>query len=141
MRQVRLDPTTVQNVVTYSTIIDAPNPALLLKPGMTANVTIEVARRDDVLRVSNAALRFKPDAEVLSQYGEGRGLARGEGATVWVSNGTAISPVAVRVGASDGSRTELSIRRSPRARSSSHALPPRPRRRPGRPRPPRRATR
>jgi len=107
VRQVRLDPTTVQNVVTYSTIIDAPNPALLLKPGMTANVTIEVARRGDVVRVSNAALRFKPDAEVLSQYAKGAASPAAKGATVWVSDGTAISPVAVRVGASDGSRTEL----------------------------------
>lgn len=107
VRQVRLDPTTVQNVVTYSTIIDAPNPALLLKPGMTANVTIEVARRGDVVRVSNAALRFKPDAEVLSQYAKGAASSAAKGATVWVSSGTAISPVAVRVGASDGSRTEL----------------------------------
>ena len=65
MSQVRLNPTTVQNVVTYAAIIDAPNPALKLKPGMTANVTIEVARRDDVLRVPAAALRFKPTAEAL----------------------------------------------------------------------------
>jgi HlyD family secretion protein len=58
--QVRLQPLTVQNVVTYATLIDAPNPELRLKPGMTANVTIEVARRDDVIRVANAALRFRP---------------------------------------------------------------------------------
>ena len=67
--QVRLNPTTVQNVVTYAAIIDAPNPELKLKPGMTANVTIEVARRDDVLRVPAAALRFKPDADVLARFG------------------------------------------------------------------------
>ena len=44
--QVRLQPTTVQNVVTYQTVIDVPNPGLKLKPGMTANVNIEIARRD-----------------------------------------------------------------------------------------------
>src|SRR6185369_8638125 len=71
VRQVRLDPATVQNVVTYSTIIDAPNPKLLLKPGMTANVTIEVARRDGVIRVANAALRFRPDADTLAKYAPG----------------------------------------------------------------------
>ena len=66
--QVRLNPTTVNNVVTYAAIIDAPNAALKLKPGMTANATIEVARRDDVLRVPSAALRFKPDAGALAHF-------------------------------------------------------------------------
>jgi len=109
VRQVRLDPTTVQNVVTYSTIIDAPNPKLLLKPGMTANVTIEVARRDGVIRVANAALRFRPDADTLARYAPGAASSSlaAKAPTVWVSNGTAISPVAVRVGASDGSHTEV----------------------------------
>jgi HlyD family secretion protein len=58
--QVRLQPTVVQNVVVYSTVITAPNPQQKLKPGMTANVTVEIARRDDVLRVPTAALRFRP---------------------------------------------------------------------------------
>src|SRR4051812_40161776 len=106
VRQVRLDPATVQNVVTYSTIIDAPNPQLLLKPGMTANVTIEVGRRDDVLRAPNAALRFRPDADVLAKFAAGA-PASGKGPTLWVSNGAGIVPVAVRTGASDGSHTEL----------------------------------
>jgi HlyD family secretion protein len=64
--QVRLNPQIVQNVVTYATVIDVPNPELKLKPGMTANVTIEVARRDDVLTVPNAALRFRPTAETFA---------------------------------------------------------------------------
>ena len=106
--QVRLNPTTVQNVVTYAAIIDAGNPGLKLKPGMTANLTIEVARRDNVLRVPSAALRFKPAADVLAQFG-GQGVkAPGSKATVvWVSNGTTISPVSVTVGASDGTQTEI----------------------------------
>ncbi|MGH9329897.1 MAG: efflux RND transporter periplasmic adaptor subunit, partial [Vicinamibacterales bacterium] len=58
--QIRLQPVVVQNVVTYATVIDVPNPELKLKPGMTANVTIEIARADNVLRVPNAALRFRP---------------------------------------------------------------------------------
>ena len=58
--QVRLQPSVVQNVVTYSAVISAANGELKLKPGMTANVTVEVARRDNVLRVPNAALRFRP---------------------------------------------------------------------------------
>jgi HlyD family secretion protein len=65
VEQVRLNPTTVQNVVTYSTVIDVPNPDLKLKPGMTANVNIEIARRANVLRVPNAALRFRPTRDTF----------------------------------------------------------------------------
>ena len=104
--QVRLSPTTVQNVVTYAAIIDAPNPELKLKPGMTATVTIEVARRDGVLRVPAAALRFKPDAELLARFGAAK-PAGGKQATVWISNGATLSPVAVTTGLSDGSFTEI----------------------------------
>jgi HlyD family secretion protein len=64
--QVRLQPTVVQNVVTYSTVITVPNLALKLKPGMTANVNIEILRRNHVLRVANAATRFRPTAEMFS---------------------------------------------------------------------------
>ena len=63
--QIRLEPIVQQNVVTYSTVIDAPNPDLKLKPGMTATATIEIARRDDVVRIPNAALRFRPAAETF----------------------------------------------------------------------------
>jgi HlyD family secretion protein len=64
--QVRLQPAVVQNVVTYSTVITVPNPQLKLKPGMTANVNIEIVRRSNVLRVANAAMRFRPTAEMFS---------------------------------------------------------------------------
>src|SRR3954465_4800304 len=70
VEQVRLNPTTVQNVVTYSTVIDVPNPELKLKPGMTANVNIEIARRNNVLRVPNAALRFRPPNEMFPALGQ-----------------------------------------------------------------------
>ena len=66
VRQVRLNPVTVQNVVTYSTVIDVPNPELKLKPGMTANVNVEIARRDNVLRIPNAAIRFRPTADIFA---------------------------------------------------------------------------
>jgi len=85
--QVRLQPTTVQNVVTYQTVIDVPNPGLKLKPGMTANVNIEIARRSDVIRVPNSALRFRPTAETFAALGQtpppggiGGGGGRGRGA-------------------------------------------------------------
>jgi HlyD family secretion protein len=59
--QVRMNATTVQNVVTYNTIIDFDNPEMKLFPGMTAYITIPVASAIDVLRVPNSALRYKPD--------------------------------------------------------------------------------
>ncbi len=89
--QVRLQPVVVQNVTTYGTVIDVPNPQLKLKPGMTANVKVEIAKRTDVLRVPNAALRFRPTAEVFAalnqalppeaQGGGGRGARGRQGAT------------------------------------------------------------
>ena len=68
MRQVRLQPVVAQNVVSYTTVIDVPNPAQTLKPGMTATVAIEVGRADDALRVPAAALRFRPTAEMLAAF-------------------------------------------------------------------------
>ena len=67
---MRLQPIVQQNVVTYATVIDVPNPELKLKPGMTANVNIEIARRTDVLRVPNAALRFRPTNEMYAALGQ-----------------------------------------------------------------------
>ena len=65
--QIRLSPQTVQNVVTYPVMLDVPNQDLKLKPGMTANVLVPVDERKDVLRVPNAALRFRPDpADVVA---------------------------------------------------------------------------
>ncbi len=89
--QVRLQPVVQQNVVTYGTVIDVPNPQLKLKPGMTANVTIEIAKRTDVLRVPNAALRFRPTTDTFTALNQevppemqrgmgGFGQGRGPGA-------------------------------------------------------------
>ena len=65
VREVRLQPTTTNNVVTYTVVIDVPNEDQKLKPGMTATVSIEVARADDVVRVPAAAVRFRPTQDVL----------------------------------------------------------------------------
>ena len=102
--QVRLEPVVQQNVVTYATVIDAPNPELKLKPGMTATVTLEIARRDDVVRIPNAALRFRPtpatfaalnqDAPPEPRAGAGPGSSRRPPATV--------SPPAARDAAARG---------------------------------------
>ena len=64
--QVRLQPKVVQNVTTYETIINVPNPELKLKPGMTANLRVQIARRSDVMRVPNGALRFRPTADIFA---------------------------------------------------------------------------
>ena len=66
VQQVRLQPAVVQNVVTYSTVISVPNPELKLKPGMTANVNIEIAKRANALRIPNAALRFRPTSDMFA---------------------------------------------------------------------------
>jgi HlyD family secretion protein len=68
--QVRLQPIVQQNVVTYATVINVSNPELKLKPGMTANVNIEIARRSNVVRVPNAALRFRPTNEIFAALGQ-----------------------------------------------------------------------
>jgi HlyD family secretion protein len=67
--QVRLQPIVQQNVVTYATVIDVPNPGLKLKPGMTANVNVEINKRTNVLRVPNAALRFRPTNDIFAALG------------------------------------------------------------------------
>jgi HlyD family secretion protein len=78
--QVRLNATTVQNVVTYSTIIDFDNPDLKLFPGMTAYITLPVADVTNVLRVPNGALRYKPDmtAEQIRALYQQYGLTSGQ---------------------------------------------------------------
>jgi HlyD family secretion protein len=68
--QVRLNPIVQQNVVTYATVIDVPNNELKLKPGMTANVNVEIARSSNVLRVPNTALRFRPTNDMFAALGQ-----------------------------------------------------------------------
>ena len=91
--QIRLQPVVVQNVTTYGTVITVPNKQLKLKPGMTANVKIEIAKRTNALRIPNAALRFRPTNEMFAAFnqepppeaaafgggGRGRGGRGGEG--------------------------------------------------------------
>ena len=87
--QIRLEPVVQQNVVTYATVIDVPNNELKLKPGMTATVTLEIARRENILRIQNAALRFRPTPDMFAalnqpvpeilQRGGGDGGNRGGG--------------------------------------------------------------
>jgi HlyD family secretion protein len=82
IRQIRNAPQTVQNVVTYDAVIDVDNAELKLRPGMTANVTVPYAEKQDVLRVPNAALRFRPPASFGKKDKEagGSGLVASAGA-------------------------------------------------------------
>jgi HlyD family secretion protein len=63
--QIRLQPVVVNNVTTYGTMIDVPNTDLKLKPGMTANLKVQIAKASGVLRVANAALRFRPSSDIF----------------------------------------------------------------------------
>jgi HlyD family secretion protein len=121
--QVRNAPITVQNVVTYDTVIGVSNPELKLKPGMTANVSIIVAHKDDVLQIKNAALRYRPpDATpveirkpVTSRGGRpdtgrgGGGVQHSAQRTVYVLPSGANRPEArqIKTGISDGIVTEV----------------------------------
>jgi HlyD family secretion protein len=98
--QVRNAPVTVQNVVTYDVVIKVDNPEMKLKPGMTANVSIIVAIKKDVIRIPNAALRFSPsDKGIKTPEKKGPG--------VWMSEEGQPRRVAVTAGISDGNYTEL----------------------------------
>jgi HlyD family secretion protein len=81
VEQVRLQPITLQNVVTYTTIIGVDNPGQRLMPGMTATVSVVVDRRDDVLRIPASALRFRPEGFDAGAVRPGRtGAAAGAAA-------------------------------------------------------------
>lgn len=106
--QIRLNPTTVQNVVTYTVVIDATNPGELL-PGMTAYVNIRTAEKADVLKVPNAALRFKPgNISSLKTAGKRPGAATGAmTGTVYKLGDSGLVPVPVTLGMTDGKFTEI----------------------------------
>ncbi len=106
--QVRQAPITVQNVVTYDVVVRVANPELLLKPGMTANVTITTARRDNVVRIPADAIRFHPATQARQQaVSLQNGRPNGDKATVWVRDGSGIRPVSLTVGLSDGTWVQM----------------------------------
>jgi HlyD family secretion protein len=115
VRQVRDNATTIQNVVTYDAVIDVDNSDLALRPTMTANVTFVYATRADVVRIPNAALRFKPDVATVSAMTIGSGAAPPghddlavDQRVVWVvGKGGRASPRIVRIGITDGMLTEV----------------------------------
>ena len=95
--QVRISPTTVSNVVTYSVIVTVDNKDLKLKPGMTANVSIITAKNEDVLSVPNIALKFTPQTDGKKYKTQG----------LWVKDGMHIKRIDIQTGASDDSYTEV----------------------------------
>jgi HlyD family secretion protein len=130
IREVRQAPNTIQNVVTYDAVIAADNPERKLRQGMTAAVKVLTSHRDDVLRIANAALRWKPDNAPSAQQqsgpppgggrdrtmartdrraaaGNGAQAGQGKPARVYkLVNGSPV-PADVRIGISDGQRTEV----------------------------------
>lgn len=111
VRQVRLEATTTSNVVTYEVVINAPNPDLKVKPGLTATITIYTLEENDVLSVPTKALRFNPDPEIMKDLGisvEGQPVRSDSTKTVWVRKGNTISPVEVVAGNTAGDRTGIS---------------------------------
>lgn len=98
--QVRIAPITVQNVVTYDVVITVDNPDIKLKPGMTANVSVIVAEKKDILKIPNAAIRFRPAEKTKTKQPQ-------KGAGVWVLENEKLKRLPVTVGISDGNFTEL----------------------------------
>lgn len=115
VRQVRLNPTTQQNVVTYDVVIAVDNPEKILMPGMTAYVSITIAQRKDALLVPNAALRFRPaDAAVRTdkaRSGDAKGERSKDNAapmgTIYVLENGQPKPIRVSVGITDNRMTEI----------------------------------
>lgn len=114
--QIRQAPINVQNVVTYNVVIGVDNTGLRLMPGMTANVQIVVAERQGVLRVSNAALRFRPrespaeggSASAAAGGGAPRPASdRGNRKTVWILERRTLRPVVISLGITDGTASEV----------------------------------
>jgi HlyD family secretion protein len=131
IHQVRLNPTTVQNVVTYTVIVEAPNPELKLIPGLTANLTFQVEKHQGVLTIPNTALRFRPMPEQVRPQdrailegenldGESTSAASSRAANevaapgrnrnrkiVWVLGGDLLSAVEIVTGLNDKTCTEI----------------------------------
>jgi HlyD family secretion protein len=99
--EIRNAPITVENVVTYDVVVQVDNPELKLKPGMTANVSIVVSSKRDILKIPNAALRFRPPekGEIARRKEKGSG--------VWVLEDGKPKRIAVTTGMTDGTYTEL----------------------------------
>lgn len=105
VKQVRLEATTTNNVVTYEVVISAPNADLKLKPGLTANVTIFTKEQANILSVANKALRFTPTKETV---GKNMKIVDCKGKNkVWTLNGNTLTAHSVNIGQSDAMHTQI----------------------------------
>ena len=105
VKQVRQNPVTTNNVVTYEVVISAPNADLKLKPGLTANITIYTLERSGVMSVPAAALRFTPEPTVFgNKYVIKDTTAEHK---LWTLDGNVLTAHKVEIGVSDGTRTEI----------------------------------
>jgi HlyD family secretion protein len=102
---IRKAPISQQNVVTYDVVISVANPEAKLFPGMTANVSILTAREDNVLKVPNAALRFRPSTELLKQIGAGTSKVSGQ--QLYLLAAGKLAAVPIKLGISDGRSTAI----------------------------------
>lgn len=107
VRQIRLNPTTQQNVVTYDVVVSVDNPEEILLPGMTAYVNVVVAQRRGVLLVPNAALRFKPAADVPLTKSAAGAQPPGPRAVVYKLSGRTLVAVPLETGIADSRYTEV----------------------------------
>ena len=105
--QVRLNPTTQQNVVTYTVIVAVANPDGALLPGMTANAAFLVSEHKDVLLIPNAALSFKPEGWKPDRGKGGKKAYDPNALTVFILKDGAPSPVRIKIGASDSDFSEV----------------------------------
>ncbi|TCK72778.1 HlyD family secretion protein [Acidipila rosea] len=103
---VRRAPINAQNVVTYDVVISVANPEMKLFPGMTAKVTIMTSREDSVLKVPNAALRFRPSAELLAKM-KASATSTGLGSRLYLLSDSEVLSVPVSAGISDGRFTAV----------------------------------
>ena len=105
VKQVRQNPVTTNNVVTYEVVISAPNADLKLKPGLTANITIYTLERSGVMSVPAAALRFTPEPSVFGNKYVIKDTTADH--KLWTLDGNVLTAHKVEIGVSDGTRTEV----------------------------------
>ena len=107
LKQVRIAPIIVQNVVTYDVLIEVENKELKLKPGMTANVTITVANKSDIIKIPNRALRFTPPGDIKLNRKVKMDLKKNSRLVWRIDKKGDPEPVPIRTGITDGEYTEL----------------------------------
>ena len=105
VKQVRQNPVTTNNVVTYEVVISAPNADFKLKPGLTANITIYTMERSGVMSVPAAALRFTPEASVFGKKYVIKDTTAEH--KLWTLDGNVLTAHKVEIGVTDGTRTEI----------------------------------